>query len=83
MVSLTVRNLDDDVKARLKERARRHGHSLENEVRDILRDAANQPAQPSGGLGTRIAERFKSIGFKKGEIQEFRGYAIKPPDFGE
>ncbi len=35
--SLSVRNLDDDVIARLKRRAARHGKSAEAEVRDILR----------------------------------------------
>lgn len=37
MASLSVRNLDDDLLARLKRRAARHGHSAEAEVRDILR----------------------------------------------
>ena len=37
MASLSVRNLDDDLVARLKLRAARHGHSAEAEVREILR----------------------------------------------
>lgn len=37
MGSLSVRNLDDDLIARLKRRAARHGHSAEAEARDILR----------------------------------------------
>jgi plasmid stability protein len=36
MASLSVRNLDDDLLARLKRRAARHGRSAEAEVRDIL-----------------------------------------------
>jgi len=40
MATLTIRNLDDDVVAALKERARRHCRSLEAEVRELLRDAA-------------------------------------------
>ena len=38
MAQLVVRNLQDDVKARLQLRARRHGRSTEEEVREILRD---------------------------------------------
>jgi plasmid stability protein len=37
MASLSVRNLDDDLVARLKRRAARRGHSAEAEVREILR----------------------------------------------
>ncbi|MBV8119287.1 MAG: hypothetical protein JO081_05025 [Alphaproteobacteria bacterium] len=37
MGSLSVRNLDDDLLAKLKRRAARHGRSAEAEVRDILR----------------------------------------------
>ncbi len=37
MASMSVRNLDDELVARLKRRAARHGHSAEAEVRDILR----------------------------------------------
>jgi antitoxin FitA len=82
MAQLIVRNLEDDVKERLKERAHRHKMSLEELVRDILRDAARDK-RPSGGLGSEIAARFKGIGFKKGEVQELRGYTIKPPNFDE
>jgi plasmid stability protein len=37
--NLSIRNLDDDLIARLKRRAARHGQSAEAEVRDILRQA--------------------------------------------
>jgi plasmid stability protein len=40
MAQLIVRNLEDDVKHRLQARARRHGRSTEEEVRDVLRAAA-------------------------------------------
>jgi len=36
MASLSVRNLDDELVARLRRRAARHGRSAEAEVRDIL-----------------------------------------------
>lgn len=40
MAQVIVRNLDDEVVATLKRRAERHGHSLEQELRDILSRAA-------------------------------------------
>lgn len=82
MAQLLVRNIEDDVKQRLRARAQQCGVSLEELVRDILRDAA-KPENPQGGLGSRIAARFKGIGFKEGEIQELRGFTVKPPDFGK
>ena len=39
MAQLVVRNLEVEVKARLQRRARRHGRSTEEEVREILRNA--------------------------------------------
>jgi plasmid stability protein len=44
MASLSVRNLDDDLLARLKRRAARHGRSAEAEVRDILRQTLSGEA---------------------------------------
>lgn len=83
MAQLVVRNLDDDVKAALQARARRHRRSLEAEVRDILRAAAAREERPAGGLGSEIAARFRGIGFKEGEIQELRGFAVEPAKFEE
>ena len=40
MASITIRNLDESVKARLRIRAAQHGRSMEEEARHILRDAA-------------------------------------------
>jgi len=45
MASLSVRNLDDDLLARLKRRAARHGHSAEAEVREILRRTLSGEAE--------------------------------------
>ena len=47
MASLSVRNLDDELIARLKRRAARHGHSAEAEVREILREALGAEAELS------------------------------------
>jgi antitoxin FitA len=58
---ILVRNLDDTVKRKLQRRAARHGHSMEEEIRDILRDAAKDEGRPRKRLGTEIAELFKGI----------------------
>lgn len=61
MASLTVRDLDDDLKRQLRIRAARHGRSMEAEVRAILRDALSRPAGETG-LGSRIHQRFAEVG---------------------
>jgi antitoxin FitA len=45
--NLHVRNLDDDLIARLKRRAARHGRSTEAEHREILRHALAPELEPS------------------------------------
>lgn len=53
MASLTVRNLDDNVKKKLRKQAAENGRSLEAEVRDILSRSAGAPTsspQPRTGL---------------------------------
>ena len=67
MAQLVVRNLDDEVKAKLRHRAEAHGQSMEEEVRAILRDAVKEEVGPRSGLGTRIAARFAGIGLREGE----------------
>lgn len=62
MAQLLVRNLEDEVKARLRERAARHGRSMEEEVREILREAANVEPAKSGGLGSEIVAMFSGQG---------------------
>ena len=46
MPSITVRNLDEDLKQRLKEQAARHGCSMEEEVRRILRQSLPESTEP-------------------------------------
>jgi plasmid stability protein len=45
--SLHVRNLDDGLIGRLKQRAARHGRSAEAEHREILRQALSADSEPS------------------------------------
>ena len=62
MGSITVRNLDDAVKKGLRMRAAENGHSMEEEVRIILREAVQQDRVPEKGLGTALHELFKPLG---------------------
>ena len=80
MAQLVVRNLEAGIKLRLQRRARRHGRSMEEEVRDILRDAAKDEAIPVRGLGTEISSLFGKAGLDA-DIPELRGYGIKPASF--
>jgi hypothetical protein len=53
-------------------------------VRDILRQAVAMPAPVTGHLGSEIVALFKDIGLRDGEdIQETRGFAIKPWNFDD
>jgi len=84
MAQLVVRNLEQSVKTKLQRRAKRNGRSMEEEVREILRDATKGEGAPRKGLGTEIAELFRGIGLRPGEeIPELRGFTIEPPDFKE
>ena len=62
MASITIRNLDDDVKTRLRVRAAGNGRSMEEEARTILRDAVGQENVPEKGLGTAIRALFEPLG---------------------
>lgn len=81
MAQLLVRNLENSVKARLQRRAKRNGHSVEEEVRDILRAAVNKEDIPSSGLGTELAALFPKAGpdFKIENLH----IEVKPPNFEE
>ena len=81
MAQFIVRNLEDQVKEGLRRRALRHGRSMEEEVRDILRNAVkDERRHPTQGLGAEIAALFAGIGLDA-DIPELRGHAIKPATF--
>ena len=62
MASLTIRNLDDPLKARLRIRAATNGHSMEQEAREILRAALNREPPRSGNLYDAIRACFTDSG---------------------
>ena len=82
MAQFVVRNLEDDVAARLKRRAKRHGRSMEDEVRHILRNAAKEESRPVRKLGSRIAARFRQIAVPA-DLPELRGTPARAADFEE
>jgi antitoxin FitA len=58
---IIVRNLEERVKRKLQRRAVRHGQSMEEEIRDILRDAVKDEGRHHAGLGSEIAALFKTM----------------------
>lgn len=60
MATITIRNLNEETKAKLRQLAAKHGHSMEEEARRILNRAVNQEGKK--GLGTEIAQMFADVG---------------------
>jgi antitoxin FitA len=79
MAQFVVRHVEDEVKERLKRRAARHGRSMEEEARDILRDALKHEGAPPPRLGSRIATRFARRGLTE-DLPELRGQTARPAD---
>jgi antitoxin FitA len=84
MGQLIVRKIEDEVKNKLRRRAKRHGRSVEEEVREILRDATKLEGNKRRRLGTEIARLFLRTGLKPGEeIRELQDLELQPADFEE
>ncbi len=62
MASMTIRNLDEQLKTRLRVRAAQHGKSMEDEARDILRAALSKESVAPANLAEAIHSRFKALG---------------------
>jgi antitoxin FitA len=80
MAQLVVRNLEEGVKARLQRQANRHGRSMEEEVRDILRNAVRAEEPAAAPLGSRLRQRFARVGLDE-DIAELHGQKPRPTDF--
>ncbi len=81
LASITIRNLDETVKAKLRVAAARHGCSMEEEVRRILRLALLVEGG-KGQIGSRIHQRFTELGGI--DLQEpSRSEPRSAPDFAE
>ncbi|MDT8858507.1 plasmid stabilization protein [Paracoccaceae bacterium Fryx2] len=80
MASITIRNLDDDLKRRLRVRAAENGRSMEAEMREILRHAVSPPSAPHN-LGQSIHERFAAIGgVELSPVQREPSRAVRRPE---
>ena len=62
MGSITIRNLDDALKSRLRVQAAVHGRSMEDEARDILRSALSREQRGRRDLAAAIRARFAGLG---------------------
>jgi plasmid stability protein len=68
MTSMTIRDLDDSLKARLRLQAARHNRSMEEEARDILRAALSGEPSQAGSLVASIRARVEPLGGVELEI---------------
>ena len=80
MASITIRRLDDSVKARLRIRAARHGRSMEEEARQVLTAALKEELKRPVNLAEAIRSRIAPLGGVELEIPP-RDPFRPPPDF--
>jgi len=80
MPELVIDEIEDDVLDKLQLRARGHGRSTKEEIREILRDAAMSESDSSVGLGTQLTEIFRGVGIEE-DLPELRGYPAEPIEF--
>jgi antitoxin FitA len=80
MASITIRNLDEMLKRRLRVRAARRDHSMEDEARDILRAALAREPKGSANLFDAIRHRVEPLGGVELDLPG-RGPMRDPPDF--
>ena len=80
MAQFVVRNLEDDVRDRLRMLAQMHGRSMEEEVRTILRRAAMDQEISEPRLGSKISSRFRGDGLEE-NIAELRNQDARSADF--
>ncbi|MGB3394546.1 MAG: plasmid stabilization protein [Stenotrophomonas sp.] len=82
MATMTIRNLEDEVKARLRVRAAQHGRSMEEEARNILRSVLSP--EPRTGTAAALVADIRAL------VEPFGGVELElpprepmrdPPDF--
>ncbi len=82
MATLTIRQLDEKTKTRLRVRAAHHGRSMEQEAREILRSALAAPSPAKGDLAEIVRRRFAPFGGIELKLPA-RDAVREAPDFGE
>lgn len=84
MASITIRKLDDSVKAKLRIRAAEHGHSMEEEARGILISAIQDKPGSQENLYDALRKRMAKAGIRGVNLPEpKRGPWREGPDLGE
>jgi len=78
MASLTIRNLDESLKAKLRLRSAQHACSMEAEVRNILRQALST-SSVTADFAERVHRRFAKLHADSLPIPE-RQPVRTPPD---
>jgi plasmid stability protein len=81
MASITIRNLDDSVKAKLRVRAAKHGRSMEAEAREILKVGLSKKEPQKLDLATAIRKIFEPLGGMDLEIPPRTELIGPPPKF--
>jgi len=81
MATMTIRNIDDQLKARLRVQAAIHGRSMEDEARDILRAALSVEPARGGALVEAIRARIDPLGGIDLELPA-RELMREPPELG-
>lgn len=81
MASITIRNLDETTKRRLRIRAAHSNRSMEEEARSILRAALAEEPGTSGDLASAIRRRFQPLGGIELEVPR-REPIREPPEPG-
>ena len=82
MAAITIRQLDEKIKARLEIRAAHHGRSMEEEAREILRSALVSRPSLKDNLADIVRRRFAPLGGVELELPP-RDPIREPPDFAE
>jgi plasmid stability protein len=79
MASVIVRNLKDNTKIKLQNRAKRNGHSLEAELRIVLDEAVANENVPIEGFGTRFAKAFASFNLTEADFEPAQRHTQREP----
>lgn len=78
--TLTIRRLAPEVKDRLRQRAARHGRSMEAEAREILKQVLAARPETGEQLYAAIRRRFAPLGGVELDLPP-REPSRPPPDF--
>lgn len=81
MTTMTIRNIDEQLKGRLRIQAAIHGRSMEEEARDILRAALSKEPERAPSLVQAIRARVEDLGGVEIELPAREAIRV-PPEFG-